>query len=89
MILKPGLQTHIWEVWFAVNNEIHGRLIEEWRASQLPGLYAYNYKIEGREHVYCISSHDAITREQALWFAKELHAGKVRRLSIDVSDNHR
>ena len=87
--LKPGLQTHVWEVWFALDYEIHGLIIEEWRPGQLPRLYDYNYKIEGRAHVYHICSHDAITREQALWFAKEMHAGKLRRLSIDVSQNHR
>lgn len=87
--LKPGLQVHIWEVWIGENQEIRGRLIEEWRVSQIKSLYDYNYQIEGREHVYHIVSHDAISREQAIWFAKEVHAGKVRRLHIDVKQNHR
>jgi hypothetical protein len=88
-ILRPGLQTHIWEVWLGENGEIRGRLIEEWRVAQLPRLYDYYYKIEGRSHVYHIVSHDAISREQAIWFARQEYEGKIRRLSIDVGENHR
>jgi len=89
LILKPGIQEHLWEVWIVENNEIRGRLITEWRVAQLPGKYDYQYKIEGREHIYYINSHNTISREQAVWFAKEEYAGKLRQLSINVSDNHR
>jgi len=87
--LRPGIQQHLWEVWIVENNEIRGRLIEEWRSAQLPRLYEYYYKIEGRSHVYYICSHHAISREQAIWFARQEYEGKIRRVNIDVSKNHR
>jgi len=87
--LTPKYTYHQWEVWLCDNHEMRGRIIGEWRAAQLKGLYEYYYEIKGREHIYYIVSHDVITRDQAIWFATQLHEGKVRQLRINVSENHR
>lgn len=83
-ILRPPLKEHLWEVWHGENAELRGRLIVEWRAAQLPRLYEYYYKIEGREHIYVIVSHDAVTRDEAIWFAKQEYAGALRRININL-----
>ena len=87
--LTPKYTYHQWEVWVDENQGLRGRIIEEWRIAQLKNLYEYHYEIKGREHIYYIVSHDAITRSQAIWFASQLHEGKVRKVRIDVSENHR
>jgi len=87
--LTPKYTYHQWEVWESENQELRGRIIEEWRIAQLKNLYEYHYEIKDRAHVYYIVSHDAISRQQAIWFASQLHQGKVRKVRIDVSENHR
>lgn len=87
--LTPKYTYHQWEVWEGENQELRGRIIEEWRIAQLKNLYEYHYEIKGRAHVYYIVSHDAISRQQAIWFAAQLHEGKVRKVRIDVNENHR
>lgn len=83
--LKPGIQEHLWEVWLVEDQSMRGRIISEWRATQLKGKYEYQYKIQGREHVYYIVSHDPISREQAIWFAKKEYEGKLHRVHIDLN----
>jgi hypothetical protein len=83
--LTPKYIYHQWEVWLGENNEMRGRIIDEWRIAQLKNLYEYHYEIKGRSHIYYIVSHDSVTRAEAIWFASQLHEGKVRRLHIDLS----
>lgn len=82
--LKPALIEHLWEVWHGENGEIRGRIIGEWRPAQLPRLYEYYYKIEGRTHVYYIVSHDTVTRDEAIWFARQEYAGALRKITINL-----
>lgn len=84
-MLKPGIQTHIYEVWSNEQEPIRGRVIAEFTFAQCKRQYAYHYSFEGREHTYHIVSHEAFSRETCLSFAKAMHEGKVHRLSIDLT----